>query len=225
MNIRHCIIFNSNQEIKRRTSGAYRFANQLESMGWQVTVVDWCADWPIEQLAEYLDAIVNDDTVLFAFSYTWMKYWWLSEFAQKLKERYPGRKYIAGGQQFFQHDVGMDAMLFGYAEKAVPDAINWLFNDGPKPKGKDILGGLFIDCNTDYKAMNLGDYTIDYRDDDYVQPYEMLTVELSRGCKFRCKYCNYAFLGIKEDTSTEHDLLRAEPVSYTHLTLPTNREV
>ena len=210
MNIKHCIIFNSNQEIKRRTSGAYRFANQLESMGWRCTVVDWAADWPIDQLAEYLDAIVNDDTVLFAFSYTWMKHWWVQEIVPKIKERYPGRKYIAGGQQFYQHNLGMDAMLFGYAEKAVPDAINWLFNDGKKPKGQDILGGLVVDCNTDYKAMNLGDYTIDYRDDDYVQPHEMLTVELSRGCKFRCKYCNYAFLGIKEDTSTEADLLRTE---------------
>tara|TARA_E500000331_G_scaffold8118_1_gene7805 strand:+ start:2328 stop:3947 length:1620 start_codon:yes stop_codon:yes gene_type:complete len=210
MNIRHCIVFNSNQEIKRRTSGAYRFANQLESMGWRVTVVDWAADWPEEDLRRYLDAIVSDDTVLFAISYTWMKPWWAQRFVEQLKEAYPGRKYMAGGQQFFQHDIGMDAMLFGYAEKAVPDTINWLFNDGPKPKGKDILGGLFIDCNTDYKAMNLGDYSIDYRDDDYVQDYEMLTVELSRGCKFRCKYCNYAFLGVKEDTSTEGELLRAE---------------
>ena len=207
---RHCIVLNSNQEIKRRTSGAYRFANQLESMGWRVTVIDWAADWPEEDLRTYLDAIVGDDTVLFALSYTWMKYWWAGHVVQKLKEIYPGRKYIAGGQQFFQHDIGVDAMLFGYAEKAVPDTINWLFNNGPKPKGKDILGGLFIDCNTDYQAMNLGDYSIDYRDDDYVQDYEMLTVELSRGCKFRCKYCNYAFLGVKEDTSTEEELLRAE---------------
>ena len=207
---KHCIVFNSNQEIKRRTSGAYRFANQLESMGWRVTVVDWAADWPEEHLKEYLDAIVGTETVLFAFSYTWMKYWWVGGVVQKLKELYPGRKYLAGGQQFFQHDIGMDAMLFGYAEKAVPDTINWMFHNGPKPKGKDIYGGLLVDCNTDYVAMNLGDYSIDYRDDDYIQPFEMLTVELSRGCKFRCKYCNYAFLGVKEDTSTEGELLRSE---------------
>ena len=210
MNIRHCVIFNSNQEIKRRTSGAYRFANQLESMGWRATVIDWAADWPLEDIRDYLDCVVGKETVLFAFSYTWMKHWWVTDFVSKIKERYPGRKYLAGGQQFYQHNIGMDAMLFGYAELAVPDTINWLFNNGAKPKGKDLYGGLVVDCNTDYKAMNLGDYTIDYRDDDYIQPYEMLTVELSRGCKFRCKYCNYAFLGIKEDTSTDEELLRTE---------------
>ena len=209
-NMKHCVVFNANQEIKRRTSGAYRFANQMESMGWRVTVVDWANDWPEEDLTMYLDCIVGDDTVLFAFSYTWMKHWWVEGTVHKIKQRYPGRKFIAGGQQFYQHDMGFDAMLFGYAEKAVPDTINWLFNGSPKPKGKDLFGGLVIDCNTDYVAMNLGDYSIDYRDDDYIRSHEMLTVELSRGCKFRCKYCNYAFLGVKEDTSTEGELLRAE---------------
>ena len=111
MNIKHCVIFNSNQEIKRRTSGAYRFANQLESMGWRATVVDWAADWPEADLRRYLDAIVGEDTVLFAISYTWMKPWWAKQFVEQLKEAYPGRKYIAGGQQFFQLDLGMDAML------------------------------------------------------------------------------------------------------------------
>ena len=43
-NARHCVVFNANQEIKRRTSGAYRFANQLEGLGWRVTVIDWVDD-------------------------------------------------------------------------------------------------------------------------------------------------------------------------------------
>ena len=42
-----------------------------------------------------------------------------------------------------------------------------------------------IDYNKDYIAMNLGDYSIDYCDDDYVRPHELLTVELSRGCKLQ----------------------------------------
>ena len=209
-NARHCVVFNANQEIKRRTSGAYRFANQLEGRGWRVTVIDWVDDWPEHKLVEYLDAVVADDTLMCAWSYTWMKPWWAGHAIKQVKARYPGRKHIAGGQQFFQHHLELDAMLYGYAEVAVPLVLDWLFDGGPKPKGKDILGGLFVDCNTDYKAMNLGDYGIDYRDDDYIQDHELLTVELSRGCKFQCKYCNYAFLGIKEDTSTEAELLRAE---------------
>ena len=86
-NMKHCVVFNANQEIKRRTSGAYRFANQLESMGWRVTVVDWANDWPEQDITMYLDCIVGDDTKLFAFSYTWMKHWWVQGTVQKIKER------------------------------------------------------------------------------------------------------------------------------------------
>jgi len=210
---RHCVIFNDNQEIKRRTSGAYRFANQLEEMGWRVTMVDWVSSWSEQELGEYLDSIVADDTVLFGISYTWMKPWYVKELTDKIRARYPGRKYIAGGQQFFQSDIGCDVMLYGYAEKAVPDTIAWLFDGGAQPKGSrpiELGGGLLIDCNKDYTAMGLGNYTIGYRDDDFVQPYELLTIELSRGCKFKCKYCNYAFLGVKQNTATEADYLRAE---------------
>jgi hypothetical protein len=56
----------------------------------------------------------------------------------------------------------------------------------------------------------MGDYSIRYRNDDFVQDWELLTVEMSRGCRFKCKYCNYAFLGVKEDTSTEEQILREE---------------
>jgi hypothetical protein len=48
-----------------------------------------------------------------------------------------------------------------------------------------MLGGLVIDYNKDYIAMNLGDYSIDYCGDNYVRPHELLTVELSKGCKFQ----------------------------------------
>ena len=68
MSLKHCVVFNSNLEVKRRTSGAYRFANQMESLGWTATVVEWTCDWPEDQLLAYLDAIVGDQTLLLAES-------------------------------------------------------------------------------------------------------------------------------------------------------------
>lgn len=213
----HVVIFNDNHEIKRRTSGAYRFANLMEDLGWQVTLVDWVSDWTDEELFTYLDQIITQDTILFGISYTWLDPTWCRNFVDKLRNRYPGRKYIAGGQQFYQHDIGADLALFGYSELAVQDSIDWLFGKGNLPNGActpDNLGKMvLVDCNQHYPAMNLGDYSIYYQDDDYVQPEELLTVELSRGCKFKCKYCNYAFLGIKEDTSTCEDNLRQELIN------------
>jgi hypothetical protein len=210
---KHVIFFNDNQEIKRRTSGAYRMANQMQGLGWATSVVDWTSAWTQLELEQYLDKIVSGQTQLFAISYTWMKAAWTQEFIAKLRARYPGRKIIVGGQQFFQKPLGADLCMFGYAELAIEHAINWLFDGGTDLKFTrpiQLGGSALVDCNTAYRSANLGEYSIQYADDDYIQPFEMLTVELSRGCKFACKYCNYAFLGIKEDTSTQAQTLRAE---------------
>ena len=73
---RHCILFSDNQLKARRASGAYRVANLLERLGWTVDVIDWTKSWPEHALYEYLDNIVNDNTVMFGFSYTFMNPEW-----------------------------------------------------------------------------------------------------------------------------------------------------
>ena len=209
----HAVIFNDNQEIKRRTMGAYKIANCLERMGWRATVIDWVSAWEEDELVEYLDAVVQEDTQLFGISYTWLTPEYARELVSKLQHRYPGIKTLLGGQQFVQHDLGADLYMYGYAELALESVINYWFAGGDQPKGMrpiELGGPQLIDCNADYPAMNLGDYGVTYRPDDYIQSIEQLTVELSRGCRFACKYCNYAFLGVKQDTSTAHELLRAE---------------
>lgn len=210
---RHCILFNDNQLKARRASGAYRVANLLERLGWTVDVIDWTKSWPVNKLYEYLDKKVSDNTVMFGFSYTWMQPQWTQQFIINLKQRYPGRKYLAGGQQFYQYDIGCDAMLYGYSEMVIEHVISWWFENGDKPQGTrpvELGGGLLIDCNSTYPAMGLEEYSVQYASTDYIQPHEQLTIEISRGCKFACKYCNYAFLGIKEDTSTCEQSLRNE---------------
>ena len=212
----HVIFFNDNQEIKRRTSGAYRMANKMQQLGWRTTVVDWVSAWSQQELEQYLDRVVGPDTQLFAISYTWMKSTWTQQFITQLRSRYPQCKIIVGGQQFYQTALGADICMFGYAELAIEHALEWLFHGGTEleyTRPVQLGGTALVDCNTAYRSANLGEYSIVYADDDYIQPFEMLTVELSRGCKFACKYCNYAFLGIKEDTSTQADVLRKELIT------------
>jgi hypothetical protein len=36
---------------------------------------------------------------------------------------------------------------------------------------------------------------------DFLKPYEWLTTEFSRGCKFHCDFCNFPILGVKGDYS------------------------
>lgn len=209
----HCIIFNDSIDIKRRSAGAYKIANLLQNLGWKTNVVDWFTDWSDKDLFYYLDNIVNKNTRLFAISYTWLSHKNTKKFITKIKNRYPHIKFIAGGQQPFQHDINADVMLFGYAENAIEPVISYLFNNGAKPKGINpdfAPKSLLIDCNADYTAMGMKNYSIYYNNDDFIQSKEVLAIELSRGCRFKCAYCNYAFLGIKEDTSTTKNILKSE---------------
>ena len=187
----------------------------MHKLGWRTTQLDWVSAWREDELVEYLDQMVDDDTLLFAVSFTWMRHSWFQYFIWRICERYPGRKVIMGGQQFIQNGYPqVDVALYGYAELAVEHTIDWLFHGAPEPKGltrpNDLNGMALLDCNAHYPAMGLPDYAIQYMPDDHVQPFEQLTVELSRGCRFACKYCNYAFLGVKQDTSTTKEYLRKE---------------
>ena len=45
-----------------------------------------------------------------------------------------------------------------------------------------------------------------YEKRDFVQPYEWGITEMSRGCKFKCDFCNFPILGVKGDYSrTQED--------------------
>lgn len=210
---RKCIIFNDNYTLPRRIIGAYRIASILEKLNWKTDVIEFTSLWEYSLLFDYLDKVVDDDTYFFGFSFTFMDAFFTKQLIQDLKERYPNRKYIIGGRQFYQQDLDADIYIWGYAEFALPVVIKWLFDGGERPKGffdKNLNNSFVINCREDYPAANFKDYRVFYKDNDHIQPYEALSIELSRGCMFSCKFCDFPFLNLKEDTSTPAKLLRSE---------------
>ena len=54
------------------------------------------------------------------------------------------------------------------------------------------------------------DLVVEYEDRDFIQPTDTLTLELSRGCKFACKFCSYNAIGMKGDLTRDMDTLYDE---------------
>ena len=54
-----------------------------------------------------------------------------------------------------------------------------------------------IDCFKDYPAFPHKNPRTSYEERDFIQKNEVLTIELSRGCMFKCTFCDYAPLGVK----------------------------
>jgi len=209
------VIFNdSGSSITRRTMGAYKIAGMMRDKGWNVEVIDWMTSWSNEQLTQYIIKFGKVD--LFAFGNLWMEDQFVIDKIKFLKNKFPGAKYLLGGPRPYQQDFGADVMIFGYAEHALEPVLDYMFNNGPAPVHKIPLfapESILIDANKDYRALEIPNYRVDYTSNDFVLPTDVLTLEMTRGCRFRCKYCSYAFLGVKEDYSRSEESIYNEIIS------------
>jgi len=209
----HGIIFTGVNyfDVSRKSGGATRIANFLQPHGWNVDIVDFFPFWSKLNLKEYLQNTVNNNTKFIGFSYTWLSQ--SNEFKEKLKYiklLYPTIKIILGGQTPFSEDLGADYYIFGYGEEAMLKILNYEFNNGTLPMYTKHFGGRYIDGIHNITSHNLKEYGNRYSKNDFLTPSDILTIELSRGCKFACKFCNYSFIGMKDDTSRSEESIYRE---------------
>ena len=96
----------------------------------------------------------------------------------------------------------IDYHIAGYGEVAIESLTKWLYSNGPKPKFnvKDTKRKV-IHAIHDYPAFPMKNLYTSYEDRDFLQPHEWLGMETSRGCIFKCSFCNFPVLGVKEDYS------------------------
>lgn len=202
----HGLMFSCRLTSHERGGGVHRIATMLRQNGIDVEVVDFAAHWPIEELKEFVKKSVKSSTIFFGFG-VFFNFW--NETTQQLvdwmKVTYPDIKVVLGGQNVM-HTLAenIDIWVDSYGEFAMLEVVKSLAGNStngirfdPEHFGtKKVVKSLIS-----YPAHNMKDYAIYMEARDFVQPYEWLTVEFARGCKFSCAFCNFPILGVKEDTS------------------------
>lgn len=203
----HSILFNIHSLHNTRPVGPYRVATELRNNGWNVDVVEWTSRWTDEQLQEFCRKKITNNTVFVGFAYFFT--FWDTKFDNLIlwiRKNYPNVKVIAGGQARPLKDIAapIDYYIFGYGEHAVLElARSFTGNTRPEflklhqgwlEKGKRV-----IDAIHSYPAYPLKNLTVTYTKEDYLESWEWPTIEFSRGCKFKCAYCNFPVLGVKGD--------------------------
>lgn len=210
----HGIIFTGANylELGRKHGGASRVANYCKQYNWNIEAVDYFPFWNDTQIKDFLSKTVTANTKFFGFSYTWLHHYSkLADRIKMIKEWYPDIKIIIGGQTPYKYSLHADYYILGYGEIALATVLDYEFGNGPMPKHKlHIDGGMIIDGIHTYTSHNLKEYSIEYHENDFITPSDLLTIELSRGCKFACKFCNYPYIGIKEDTSRTEESIYNE---------------
>ena len=201
----HALILNVHQMGISRPSGAHRIASYLRENSWDVEVIDYVNDMTYEVLEEIIRMRITTKTVFVGFS-CYFSHW--TDNTEKLsgwiKSTYPNIKIVYGGQSKSQFNCkNIDYYIHGYGEKAITALTSSLLESNGV--GSVAFDPLYfgqkkvISANESYPSYPMTSLRISYEDRDHIRPYEWLSVEFGRGCKFECPFCNYPILGVKSD--------------------------
>ncbi|MGI9568983.1 MAG: B12-binding domain-containing radical SAM protein, partial [Desulfobulbia bacterium] len=215
----------TNVPVPIKTRGAYNVANSLRSHGYQVRVINelmWILANHEEEFLWYLEDIISSETELIGFSTTFLSailrredketVWsngmatWdrdgtrpidnhdhfildsgFERFIRTLRFLAPNAKIIMGGDGQFSnylwHTGLFDHWIRGLAENSI---LKFLSTPNPPPEYNfDTLGIGHDFHNVDFR----------WHESDAIMPGEVLPLELSRGCRFKCKFCSFPLLG------------------------------
>jgi hypothetical protein len=186
----------------QRVMGTHQIAHWLRKHGYTARVIDFCPWLDPKTIAEITLKWADEDTVAIGVSTTW---WtegkktrevrekkgrtdsepsWVIEAREIVESARPDLKWLLGGANATVRSLEYD--WFKFHDNAEDDIIKWA--DARFKKFK--LRGLF-----DIKTLSHR-----FIEDDCIESHEALPIELGRGCKFKCKFCQYPLIGKKPGT-------------------------
>jgi hypothetical protein len=119
----------------------------------------------------------------------------VDEFLQYPKSINSKVKIVLGGAKadFYMDLQNVDHVIFGIAETMTIDLLDRLSG-----KTKRIFNK-FIDHDRKAHAdtWDFRESSTRYTDFDFILPQETLTLEVGRGCRFKCAFCNFPLIGQK----------------------------
>ena len=200
-----------------RSFGNHRIATHLRKQGWDIEVLDYSWAFSYEELKDYVDDRITKETVFIGVSVLFIP---TQESTKKVNRilRYISRKYpwvksvVGGVKSWAITFVKADYYIAGHGEYAIDGLLKSLMGRGEPVRFKrnEKSGIKIIDAYQDYPCWPKRDASISYEERDFITKHETMNIELARGCRFKCKYCTFPLLGIKDDTSRDEDSVYEE---------------
>lgn len=214
-----------------RPIGAYQIAWYLRKFDYQVQVLDFLHRFEDAVIMQMLKKHITKDTKIVGYGAMlsrkdpegreFMNK--IERVLQKVKAIYPWVTIVAGGaaaadfNRMFRNKALFDYIFFGHAEDTMLALANHLVRNGPsvqfeKLEGNRIIRESFV-MPHEHK-FKIEDDRHAWDDRDFIQPGETLPIELGRGCIFKCRFCQYPYIGKhKKDFNRCMDLVKQEMVN------------
>ena len=212
-----------------RTIGPYKIAHALRNANYSVQVIDHILFFSEDELYSMMKNYAGPETSVIGISTTFLmgkgtraKFpIHIANAINRITDEYPKIKVIFGGYYVSALSYPKNSIkkawgvVSKFGEDIAVDVINWINERGPNP-------GYELGNPPTIKLFNkplVEQYDIEkdafrFHDSDMVIPGETLPIEISRGCIFKCKFCNHLMLGRgKLDYLRDFELVKEEMLS------------
>ena len=193
-----------------RGMGSYQIAWYLREHGYTVQVIDFIKYLKTDQIISLLDKFITPDTKMIGFSvlglieqdpWVFIKF---QELLLKIRRKYPWVSIVGGGPTANRFEDGFskgtfDWLIVGHAEDTMLSLTNHLVKGTTKPmfekspKGTRLIRETF--SVPVEKKFNIQHSKHRWHDQDCIRQGEALPLETTRGCIFKCKFCQYPLIG------------------------------
>jgi Radical SAM superfamily len=230
------ILFTGFHEETVKTFGAHKCAHELRLAGFRTLVINHLHEFNISELKKILLSAVGSNTLFVGFSNTFLQpqveqknpqrsiktvfenflphgNTVEQEFADYLHSINPTCKIVLGGTRTFYNirNPNVDYAVIGYADLSIINLAQHLRDQVPLLKAKRNLNRITVIDDPLADGFDFVNSTMHWCDDDIMVPGERLLLEISRGCIFSCRFCNYRLNGKKNlDYLKHYETIRQE---------------
>ena len=210
-----------------RYVGPYKIAHWIRKHGYSCQVIDFVSQLTERQITLAIEKFVTKETKVIAVSTTFLcgeKHRWPNDKVRNvpyelwaslsyIKKEYPGIQIVLGGyksERIHGYNI-FDATVMSYTEASEDIFLEYLdhiYKGSPPPQSKmhypeqesasneNLPRPYYYKANNPVYSIELDDFR--FTPQDAILDKESLPLDVSRGCIFACKFCQYPHLGKKK---------------------------